>query len=314
MNGTTRRIMIAGLAMVTVLGTATPGDSASPPQAAAKKSFGQLTREVRQTIEEVDKSAPAVGTVVKKPKKVLGGNFVGVNANEAQWAPFIQQYQQQLRPVLQSELRLVRLMFDLKPEQRPQIKAAGEAALEAAAKKVVAAQFGGNGGIFPGGGFGGGIRRSKQDEDDYHTIIDNALVKALEPEVGPLQLAHYRDELTKRTANRKRAAILSVVSRLDSLLLLTAEQRDEIAQQIAGKWQRSWEEWLALQHYASNYFPQELDPIVRPVLNDDQKPIWKSVNKGMFGSMMWAAQMHMQDKGDDAWWDEKPAKPKGGKP
>ena len=141
MNGTTRRIMIVGLAMVAVLGEAASSASASPPKAAAKKSFEQLKREVRQTIEEVDKSAPAIGTVVKKPKMVLGGNFVGVNANEAQWAPFIQQYTQQLRPVVQSELRLVRLMFDLKPEQRPQIKAAGEAALEVAAKKSVAAQF-----------------------------------------------------------------------------------------------------------------------------------------------------------------------------
>jgi hypothetical protein len=200
----------------------------------------------------------------------------------------IQQYVQLLLPSMWRELDFVRQVCDLTPEQRPKIKAAADAAVKAAAKNLFQPQR--QGGSPP-----------TAAAQAIHDGIHEALKKALTSE----QLERYLAEDASRTAATKNATIRSVVSRLDGVMFLTTEQREEITAALNANWQRDWEHWLTMHQYGDQYFPQIPDQHVAPHLNSEQKVVWGGLQK----TMIYGWHHNGRQQAGDAWWDANPAQP-----
>lgn len=215
---------------------------------------------------------------------------VQIDAQVQQW---IGQFTQQYRPMLNPELNFIRQVCDLAPEQRPKIKAAGEAGVKDAALKMAELQAGRMRGGFV----------ANNAQPDPRRIIREALAKALQETLTSEQMAKYTEEATQRTALRKRAAVLSVVARLDATLCLTADQRDKISASISSGWQEKWEQWLMISMYGDQYFPNVPDQLVSAHLNADQKSVWTGIQKVEFGF-----SVRRGDGDDDGWWGDEPAK------
>ncbi len=219
-----------------------------------------------------------------------------LNAVDAQVQQWIPQFTQQYQPVLMTELNFIRQMCDLKPEQRPKIKAVGEASVKEVVRRLAEQQ----GRAMRGVNF---VEREAAPADPRR-FIRESLAKVLKETLTEEQMAKYTEEATQRTALRKRAAIHSAVALLDSALSLTVEQRDKITESISTNWQDNWEQWLMLSMYGGQYFPTIPDPQVVTHLNDDQKSVWNGLQKVDFG--FWGGDG--QEQQNDGWWGDEPAK------
>ncbi len=198
-----------------------------------------------------------------------------------------QQYIQMLQPTLWTELDFVRQVCELKPEQRPKIKAAGEESLKKAAREIAQPRVA-----------GGGRRQTSQM--DAATTIRTGLAQALKETLPGEQFDKYSHEAAQRMAHRKQAAILGVVARLDALLCLTAEQRDKLVETFNANWQGDWEHWLMLHHYGGQYLPQIPEQHVVPHLNEEQKSVWRGVQKIGVGGI-WGGEG--RERTPDDWWE-----------
>lgn len=261
-----------------------------------------------QPADEQAREEKPKAEVAKKPKgpaaaieiEALAVPFVealqgklDLNADNPQMQQWVGQFTEQYRSLLGTELNFIRQMCDLTPEQRPKIKAAGEASVIEAARRMAALQVRQMRGI---------VRDNSQPNP--RQIIRDALAVVLKETLTPEQMAKYTEEATQRTALRKRAAILSVVARLDSTMCLTAEQRDKLIQSISSNWQDKWEQWLMMSAYGDQYFPAIPDALVVAHLNAEQKSVWSGLQKIDFG--FWNNGGALAE--NDGWWGDEPAK------
>jgi len=263
-------ILVAALALI----LAPIRVRADEPKAAVKKAADAKPAEAEPKAEK-----PA------EAKKAADAHEAQIDAQIQQRIP---QFTQQCRPILTTELNFIRQVCDLTPEQRPKIKAAGEASLKEAALKMAELRC-------------GGVRVQNAQPDPLR-IIRESVATALQETLTPEQMAKYQAEATQRVALRKRAAIRCVVARLDGTLCLTAEQRDKITQSITAGWQDKCEQWLMLFVYGDQYFPMVPDKHVVSHLDADQKSVWSGLQK---------VEYHYYSvvvEADDGWWGVEPAK------
>jgi hypothetical protein len=115
------------------------------------------------------------------------------------------------------------------------------------------------------------------------------------------QLARYAAEDAKRQEADKQAAIQSAVAQVDGALFLTQEQREKIVEAIDNNWQDGWEQWIKMWQYDGRYFPQIPDQHVTPHLNDEQKTVWRGLQKVNVNS--WGG--HNEQAVDNVWWEGK---------
>ncbi len=246
---------------------------------------------VKKAAETKPAQAEAKADKPAEPKKPADAREAQIDAQVQQWIP---QFTQQYRPILTTELNFIRQVCDLTPEQRPKIKAAGEASLKEAALKMAELQ----------GGQMRGVARAQNEQPNPQRTIRESIAKVLQDTLTPEQMAKYKAEATQRAALRKRAAIRCVVARLDGTLCLTAEQRDKISQSITAGWQDKWEQWLMLSVYGDQYFPMVPDQHVATHLDADQKSVWSGLQKVDFGYYGGGGIA----EADDGWWGVEPAK------
>jgi len=221
----------------------------------------------------------------------------------AQNEAMVQQFVQQFRPYLTEELNFVRLVCsDLSSEQRPKIKGAGEAALKQAAKEMAEFQNGQN--------RAAGLPIAQpRTMPEPRKLVREAMTKSLMETLTEEQLGRYKVEAETRVAQRKKAAILSVVSRLDGSLFLSQDQRTKIIDEISSNWQEKWEQWLMLSAYGPEYFPVLPDQYVTPHLDANQKTVYRDLQKIDFG-VWWGGGM--QNQQNDGWWGDEPEKAEAG--
>ncbi len=201
--------------------------------------------------------------------------------------PQARQLALQMRPVLIAELALARqICGDLTIAERQRIKAAGEVALQSLApltakhRKLL------------------GRMRADEKPDSSHPVdqLRARLASAIKEHAPPETSQRYAVEAARRIENRRRAAINLTVARLDALLYLTAEQRQEIAASLADFWQTDWEKWAQF-NLPLPYLPAIPEGHVR-CLNADQNRVWHSLQK------IDLASRPVIQLGDDPWWDE----------
>jgi hypothetical protein len=208
-------------------------------------------------------------------------------AREQQLDAQAQQYVQLMQPLMWRELEFVRQTCDLAPAQRPKIKAAAEAGVKQAARDMVMPRQAGRGRTPAGAG----------------QVIREEVAKVLKEMLTAEQSAQYNAEHGKRREAEKRAAIASAVATMDTALYLNKEQRDKIVGQLAANWRDEWDGWLQLWQYGGQYYPQVPDNFVVPHLSDEQKTVWRGLQKVNVSS--WGGHMQ-REATDDEWWEGKP--------
>jgi hypothetical protein len=200
----------------------------------------------------------------------------------------VQQYVQLLQPAMWQELDFIRQVCDLTPEQRPQIREAGDIAVKEAAKAILQPQP-----------VRAGVRLS-QPTLGAQTIRDH-LHATLKKTLTSEQLERFEAEDAKRTETTKQTILLMVTAQLDSALYLSKEQREKITENLKTNWQRDWEQWITIHQYNGQYFPQVPDQHVVPYLNADQKLVWEGLQKVSINA--WHNNGNRQP--EDGWWNAK---------
>ncbi len=229
------------------------------------------------------------GRAIIFPAAPVRGQLNVAAKNEA----MVKQWKQQLQPLLLAELNFVRQVCELTEEQRPKIRAAGEKSLQSAVEQFVKAQQGQR-----------AARATVQLSSSAQ--IQRDLAETLEETLSPEQFANYKSEMAARTAQRKRAAILCVVARLEDALSLSVEQREKLLDVFSSQWRDEWVQWLVVSHHGDQYFPQIPDNLLQPHLEEAQLTLWSELPRIASGSFFGAMG---QPVDDPDWWGAPKAPP-----
>lgn len=211
---------------------------------------------------------------VAPPRRIVkNGRVLVVNGRERNLIElFIQQHQ----ATVTAELQIVRQVCeDLPRPERAKIKKTVDASLNSIARQFAKNEAASIGPV---------------------TMIRQAIIEAAKGQISDIQLLQLQERMAIRAANRKRAALMSVLSRLNDELLLSVDQREGITKAICDAWHDDWEKWLLAE---GKMLPALPDQTIKPHLSDEQLQVWSELQKtdnGMSASVF--------DLGDEEWWQE----------
>lgn len=187
------------------------------------------------------------------------------------------QLKSQLNVARDIELRLLHLACHLKRSEFKAIQKEAKTVTLRAQLKVCQDQIG----AMQGG------RRGKQVRSDLTTLIEQGMLAIARRKLGQTRSAAYQSEIEARREFRREALIHSMASSLDSQLMFSAQQREEIMQAFRTGWS---ENWLRCVQYLANhglqYFPDIPKNAIRRILSNGQQKI--------FQSMPWQPQRNVQ--------------------
>ena len=217
-------------------------------------------------------------------------------------------WEQQFTKMLYGDLELLRAVCgDLPRESRRAIATSGEQAAREAALQMAELQ------IPP-------LAEPKPDAekspDNPVTIPSAALTKSVAEHVGSEQAKAFAEQLTRRDDRRKAAIIHEIVAVLDSELVLTASQREEIERSLRQQWNDSM--MMTLQGIETangiRVFPGLPGACVSPHLTKAQRqrflpqPDANRQQRVAWQHQAWMQTVNMlnnvQPAGRDPWWFE----------
>ena len=207
----------------------------------------------------------------------------------------IEDAMEQMRPLMISELQFVRLACpDLPMEHRLTVRAAAEARLKELAERSSSNPT------------------TEEQEETVGVLLDqrrdslsemrNTITDSLKPLLTDLQFRQYEEMASDRVAQRKHAAIIGSVSRIDGQLLLSPQQRENIIEAISTNWRPRWEQWAVMQGFQDDYLPKLPAELVTSFLNDTQKEAWQTLQKIDFDEI-WSDE-DVDGHWNDGWWGE----------
>lgn len=100
--------------------------------------------------------------------------------------------------------------------------------------------------------------------------------KAVKAHLTSEQAAQFQEQVDKRAADRRDAALHNVVARLDQDLVLSTAQRDQITAKLRENWKDQWCPSPSQFIQMEQWFPNIPDPYIVDFLDPAQKEIWKS--------------------------------------
>lgn len=207
-----------------------------------------------------------------------GDNQVHVNNAQPVVTPqLVQSLTTMFRTILRSEYQLVLTVCEPTKEQRREIARAGERALKEAAELAAPWQLTARRVVVRNG-----VHQVEEisGRPDVRKILRDALAAAVKEHLSSEQAEHYRQEVEQRAAEEKQTAVRNLVEKIDSILLLSPDQRAQIADQLTTNWDESWTtSSQALDAAGADYFLPIPDPYVVPVLTRSQARIWNATTK-----------------------------------
>ncbi len=210
---------------------------------------------------------------------------------------FLKQFEQnfgaQFRLLYRTELHFIRTVCQPTRTQFEKLAKEGEPALESTIR--VCSQYLRN----PG----------DESQGDPRSLLANNLLPVVRKTLSAEQAARYQKEIELRATARRRAVLMTLLSRMDKLLNLTAAQREELRDVLEKRWRDSWNQTQLLM-YAGEHFPNMPDADILPHLTEAQRVVWHGVPKGniRFGFSINIAQ---GAELDDETWDNDPPKQPG---
>lgn len=205
------------------------------------------------------------------------------------------QFDQQYRPLINTELEFLRLVCDdLTPEQRKSIRDEAEAALKKVSKAEVARQNGVQGLL---------VLTLNQGNTNPREVLRKDIWKHAKKVMNDDQYARSHKALEERLEMTKTAAISGVVTIIDHHLYLSSKQREEITDVLKKKW-KDWEKWMAMSVvYGEQFLPTLPDNVINPLLTPEQKVVWKSIPRQEF-EFWGSSEIHQFN--EDEWWGPNP--------
>lgn len=240
-------------------------------------------------VQKVEVQPKAVAT----PKQAVAGKravpakimmkAVAVQPAGPALAAQAEQYVQHFRPMFRAEYYFIRNVCNLTSPQRKQLARLGEPAARSAAKEFVEAQQ-----KMMQGGWRPGMQYP-----DPQKLIQDELSKTAMSLLSPGQQVQYQEELKARAASRRQLFIDNFVAKLDSDLILTADQRAKLVKAFADNWKDEWGQSLQMLQNLDSFFPNIPDQVVAPILSEKQKDVWRRIPRNQnvfwgfsFGGMM----------------------------
>lgn len=169
----------------------------------------------------------------------------------------------QLRPFYRYELMHARTACKLTKEQLQRIRPEADAAYEAA---IAGLQNGNEASRSPDG-----------EEPDYRKDIHEAVFFVVVRHASREQAAALEADLRRRAASRKEAGVPLLVAVLDRQLLLTGQQREEIARSLSAHWDDRWCDGLEAAFTMGSRWPAVPDGLVVPYLSATQQECWRQI-------------------------------------
>ncbi len=245
----------------------------------------------------------AFGALVNDAVRALAGggkakpNDPDIPANDPIIKQFEQQYAGRFRQLHRTELHFIRLVCQPTKLQYQKIATDGENALKSTLRTFAVAQY-----KMRHGRFRAGEQRSQPH--DPRKLIAEGLMQLVKETLSAEQATLYQNELDRRSAARKRVALLNIVAKLDKKLVLTAEQRSKLSETLNANWKNSWNQMQMLM-YGDQYVPQLPDHNVLPILNNTQKDVWRQMAKQ--GNVFFGFNMGLVQgiEIEEEVWDEK---------
>jgi hypothetical protein len=234
----------------------------------------------RLALAQTTKTAPpatAKGAAIKAASKSTGGVQTGGQQKvvrrdmNAHIQALKQQFAQQGRPLIRSELIFVRHVCGLTAEQTRPIAREAELVLEKIAEKMAEDQLNGRMRIVAMGN----QTATPQPSDQLQELLAASLQKHL----NPAQWLRYQAETLKRSADRKEAGVRFLTESLARDLTLSDRQRELVNQALAGAWNENWAVSVDYLFLGNIYYPQTVDSAIVNFLDDEQKKIWRSAQK-----------------------------------
>lgn len=210
------------------------------------------------------------------------------------------QWTKQFRPILVVEYLFMRVICNPSKAERMPIAGAGLKALDEAAKAYLDWQNNQNMVV-------GGRLVERPANPDTRKFIQEALAAAVKAHLSSSQYERYRVELDARSAEQKRVAVLNLVAKLDQVLVLSPEQREQISGSLSSRWDESWAQGFQSYNLENQYIPMVPDQLVADHLNANQKTIWAGLQKVTFNSNGLGFGMNIQAENqplDDEFSDE----------
>ncbi|MFO0852042.1 MAG: hypothetical protein U0871_26255 [Gemmataceae bacterium] len=198
-----------------------------------------------------------------------------------------QQFVPQFRQLHRAELHFLRVTADPTRQQYEKVAADGEAAVKAAARECAKQ-----------------ARGMARDGADPRQTLAAAVAKSARAHLTPDQFARYERELDLRTAARKRMCLDNLVVLVDALVLLSADQRRQLAEVLAANWQNEWYQTMYFQ-YGGQYLPPLPRDKIRALLTDRQRSVWDGMahQEVRFGVNFQANGVEIED---EVWADPVP--------
>jgi hypothetical protein len=244
------------------------------PAAGAEQGAAILEKAGAKNQEESKKgAAPAMKeAVVKKAIEVRRRKAAVVNANvNANLNPMIQQYTQQGRPLMRSEVLLVHTLHRLPKDKLRVLLKGAESSLEKVAKEMAEYQQGGVPRI--------AVRGQAGRTPDWAKKLQESIALEFKKHLTPEQFARYQSEVEKRDAERREIGVRFLVDAIDRELLLSPRQREQLMATLGARWDEGWAMYLEYIMYGNQFFPQEVDRLVTTVLDETQKKVWQGTQK-----------------------------------
>ncbi len=191
-------------------------------------------------------------------------------------AAMVQQLRPQYESVLHGRLHGIRGLCNPSVKEQRLLLAAGEEALDEALLAFVKAQQNqGGGGLRVGNfAFGGFQAQTPTDpKQALETALEFAIVETLPEEMREL-LAREKE---KRVEDRRRSTACILVAAVDKQLSLSAEQRDRLEAALLDNWDKRWVAGAPMLIHGVQFMPKIPAKVINPVLDDDQRKIWKKV-------------------------------------
>jgi hypothetical protein len=122
----------------------------------------------------------------------------------------------------------------------------------------------------------GFVTKTSGQVTDSFAEFEFAIAKIVKKHVDPALWPKYDAEVAQRYAANKEASLQLLMNALDQDLFLSPEQHKKLSSALAGQWSNTWNGGLQLLFNGSDHRPYVPDILVVPILNAEQREIWKS--------------------------------------
>ncbi len=111
---------------------------------------------------------------------------------------------------------------------------------------------------------------------DPRRMVRESVARTVKTNLSGEQVARFENEIENRNADRSRAAIHTLVARLDQDLTLSGEQREKLSESLSSNLNAPWlQQFEMLLAQGNLVVPNNIKKPVESVLNATQKTIWR---------------------------------------